>query len=795
MHYVGRIVRGLIAALVVFAVAGHEGARAQGPGTLAFTDITSAYGIDDQTGSHGAMFADITGDGLPDLYMTYNNVRDLADPYRDNQFYRNAGGRFVEETAARNIGIYGGGTHGAAWADLDNDGDYDLTVALTYKTVTDPFLAEPNRIYRNDGGVFVDVTPAVMSSYADYTRSILSFDMDRDGRLDIFAVNGDQGSNEPLNDRNELYRNDGGFNFTSITTGAAVTAPAGQGATDTDYDGDGDIDLLVCNRNGDINILRNDGGVFTAVHPSDAGIYSVPLPPPGIYHRAYSGISTGDLDNDGDLDLVFIEQSLVTTAARVAHVYHNVGGGVFSYRQRIEGFSGLTAGLADLDNDTDLDLVLPGYPIVLLNDGSGGFGPGVPFPGPASGFPTPDVRSTAFADIDLDGDVDFVLTAKSGRPYLVRNEFNAGEWLKVGLFSSHGQAGAFGAKVHVFRAGTGTQIGFRELKSSTGYLAQDDPVVHFGLGATTLVDVRVTYLDGTVVTIPGVNSRRTLILAGSTVLQPPAAPQGLSAGVVGTHVTLNWTPPAGGGAVSQYVLEAGTAPGLSNLAVVPLGTVTSFSANVPPGVYYARMRASNLAGLSAPSNEVIVRVGVACTAPPAAPSAFSAAIGGLNVTFNWLGGASPEPTATYVIEVGSAPGLTDLVAIETAATSLSAAGPPGTYFTRVRAGNACGSSGPSNEVVVQLGCQSAPATPTGVSATVNGPAVTLNWLAGGGGAPEHYILEVGLSPGATDLVIPTGSAATSLSASAPPGTYYVRVRGRNTCGTSAPSSEVAVVVN
>ncbi len=799
MHQVLRIIRTRLAVtLAVVAMAGLGGARAQqSAGTLAFTDISASGGIDDETGSHGAMWADITGDGLPDLYMTYNNVRDLANPYRSNQFYRNlGGGRFVEEANARNIGIFGGGTHGATWTDLDNDGDYDLTVALTYKTVSEPFFAEPNRIYRNDGGVFVDVTPTEMSSYADYTRSILSFDMDRDGDLDIFAVNGDQGSNEPLADRNEVYRNDGGFQFASITSGILVTAPSGQGATDTDYDGDGDLDLLVCNRNGDINILRNDNGVFTAVSPSDAGIYSGPFPPePGIYYRAYSGISTGDLDNDGDLDLVFIEQSLSGTAARVAHVYHNVGGGVFAYRQMIQGFSGLTAGLADLDNDTDLDLVLPGLPIVALNDGTGVFVPGPAFPGPASGFPVPDVRSTAFADIDLDGDVDFAITAKFGRPYLVRNDFDAGEWLKVRLFAANGQAGAFGAKIKVFAAGTGTQLGLREVKSSTGYLAQDDPVVHFGLGAATVVDVRVTYLNGTTVTIPNVNSKRTLILTGTTVLQAPAAPQGLSVGVVGSNVTLNWTPPGGGGPVGQYVLEAGTGPGLSNVVVLPVGTATSFSTAAPAGVYYVRVRAQNLAGLSAPSNEVVVRIGVGCAGPPAAPTAFSASVSGLNVTFNWVGTPSPEPTAEYVLEAGSGPGLANLAAFPTVQTSLSAAGPPGTYYTRVRARNVCGASPPSNEVVVQLGCQGPPGAPSGLSASVNGSAVILTWIASGGQAPDTYLLEVGLSPGVTNLVYNTGSAATSLSASAPPGTYYVRVRGHNSCGPSGVSNEIAVVVN
>jgi enediyne biosynthesis protein E4 len=799
MQYLIRWVRAVaVAVVIVVAIAGHDRAQAQLPAALSFTDITFSAGIDDETGSHGAMFADVNADGLPDLYLTYNNIRDEENPYRRNQFYRNAGGGvFVEEADARGLGVFGGGTHGATWADLDNDGDYDLAVALTYKTVTEPFLPEPNRIYRNDGGVFVDATPTVMSGYSGYTytRSILAFDMERDGDLDIFAVNGDQGSNEPVNDENEFYRNDGGFNFSRITTGPAVTAPAGQGATDTDYDGDGDIDLIACNRNGDINILRNDNGVFTAVSPQAAGLYSVPPPPPGVYHRAYSGISTGDLDHDGDLDLIFIEQSLVTTAARVAHVYHNVGGGVFSYRQMIDGFSGLTAGLADLDNDTDLDLVLPGYPNVLLNNGSGTFVPGPPFPGPASGFPVPDVRSVAFADIDNDGDPDFTLTAKFGRPYMVRNDFNSGQWLKVGLFATNGQVGAFGAKIKVFAAGTSTLLGYREVKSSFGYLAQDDPVIHFGLGASTLVDVQVNYLNGAVVAVQNVSSRRTLIFNGTTLLQPPSAPQGLVASVSGTNVSLAWSAPGGGGPVAQYILEAGTAPGLKDLAVLPVGNSAGFSTGAPPGVYYVRVRAGNLAGQSGASNEVIVRVGVACSAAPPAPSAFTANVSGLNVTFNWTPTASPEPTSSYLVEAGSGPGLADLAVLETVATTLPVAGPPGVYYTRVRARNACGTSPPSNQVVVQLGCQGPPSAPTGLSFTVTGSFVTLNWAAGGGPPPSSYTIEVGFTSGATNMAFDTGNAATSLGTPAAPGTYYVRVRGVNVCGASAASNQVTIVVN
>ena len=98
-----------------------------------------------------------------------------------------------------------------------------------------------------------------MATRAEATRGMVTFDMDRDGDLDISAVSGFLGSDDPAGERNELYRNDGNLQFTAITSGAAYNAEAGQGVTDTDYDGDGDIDLIASNRTGRLAVLRNDG--------------------------------------------------------------------------------------------------------------------------------------------------------------------------------------------------------------------------------------------------------------------------------------------------------------------------------------------------------------------------------------------------------------------------------------------------------------------------------------------------------------------------------------------------------
>jgi enediyne biosynthesis protein E4 len=666
-----------------------EGLHGQQSATLSFTDITGGAGLDQSTGSHGAMFADLDQDGLPELYVTYNDIR---FGFRENRFYRNLGGAFVEEAAARGIANFSGGSHGAAWADMDNDGDFDMLVSRTFGGTGDPPPPAANRVLRNDGGRFVDITPPAVAGYADYTRAMLAFDMDRDGLLDIFAVNGDRGSGDP-GDRNELYRNDGGMRFRAIGSSPAVEIPSGQGATDTDYDGDGDVDLIVANRNGDLAVLRNDGGSFRAVTPASIG----------IVHGAGMGITSGDLDNDGNLDLILIQQNFGSPPERYAFVYRNVGGGNFQFMAQFEGFGGFTAGLADLDNDGDLDLIFPGYPLALLNRGDGTFVGGPGYPGPLKGIPVEDPRTVAFADIDGDGDVDFLQTAKGGRPFLIRNNFNGGNWLKVRLASPHGQAGAFGAKVRVLRAGSGSLIALREARSSSGYLAQDDPLIHVGLGSASTVDVEVTFLDGTRVTRTNVSSNQTLTVTGAGSVGLPGAPRNLAASVAGSGVTLRWDAATTGDAAREYIVEAGSVSGASNLAILATGTLaTVFTASAPPGTYYVRVKGRNGAGAGSPSNEVIVRIGTGATAPQA-PVGFTFTRAGSLVTLRWSAPPQGDPPTSFVIEVGSQPGTSDLVVIENgAAMELAAIAPPGRYFVRVRGRNAGGLGAASSELEIAV---------------------------------------------------------------------------------------------
>lgn len=91
-------------------------------------------------------------------------------------------------------------------------------------------------------------------------------------------------------------------------------------------------------------------------------------------------------------------------------------------------------------------------------------------------------------------------------------------------------------------------------------------------------------------------------IGGAAALGPPT---GLRVTWSGRRARFSWSAPAG--AVQSYVLEAGTGAGASNIGAFNIGSATSFTIDVPAGTYYVRVRAVGAAGLSAPSNEIVVR--------------------------------------------------------------------------------------------------------------------------------------------------------------------------------------------
>ncbi|HCN36266.1 MAG TPA: hypothetical protein DIS94_00950, partial [Bacteroidetes bacterium] len=233
---------------------------------------------------------------------------------------------------------------------------------------------------------------------------------------------------------NFLYRNDGNGNFTKITSGEIVTDIANStGATWGDIDNDGDFDLFVTNYFNVNNYLyiNNGNSTFTkntsSVVANDGG--------------SSTGSTFGDVDNDGDLDLFVANDNNENNC-----LYLNDGTGVFTK---------VTTGS-------------------VVNNGGRSNGSG-------------------FADYDLDGDLDLFVT--NGNQPVVQNNFlynnngNQNKFVNIKCFSISNNTSSIGTRVKVVTMINGNRkTQTREIFGQTGYNAQNELSVHFGLSDATVID-------------------------------------------------------------------------------------------------------------------------------------------------------------------------------------------------------------------------------------------------------------------------------------------------------------------
>jgi hypothetical protein len=229
-----------------------------------FQDVTVASGIAKEYGAAlGTLAFDANGDGWVDLYV--------ANDGADNQLWLNRrNGKFENTAVVAGVAVNGQGkaegSMGVDAGDFDNDGDEDLLVAN--------LTGEGSTLYENDGtGSFQDVAAAtgLRAQTLAYTGfGTAWFDADNDGWLDILTVNGAvatiqalaaAGDPFPLRQRRQLLRNTGLRRFEDVTAqaGAAFAAPdVGRGAAFGDIDNDGDVDVVVANNNGRMRLLLNN---------------------------------------------------------------------------------------------------------------------------------------------------------------------------------------------------------------------------------------------------------------------------------------------------------------------------------------------------------------------------------------------------------------------------------------------------------------------------------------------------------------------------------------------------------
>lgn len=270
------------------------------------------------------------------------------------------------------------------------------------------------------------------------------------------------------------------------------------------------------------------------------------------------------------------------------------------------------------------------------------------------------------------------------------------------------------------------------------------------------------------------------------------APANLRARPKGTATEFTWDAPVA--TPAGYVVEAGLASG-QTIGALPIGNVTSFSIDVPPGTYYVRVRTTGaVSGTEEVSNEVLVRGG--CTAPPPPPTSLAAAVNGPSLSLTW---AAPDAfVSRYVLSAGSGPGLSDIgtVSLAGASTSVSGAVPSQTYYLRLAAVNACGTSAAAGDLTVVVGSPDAlPAAPSAPVLTLLGGFPALQWTAPSG-TVLGYVIEAGTEIGQANLGTATLSGPLPqflVPFLTPPGTYVVRVRAFNVAGTGPASPDFVLV--
>lgn len=191
---------------------------------------------------------------------------------------------------------------------------------------------------------------------------------------------------------------------------------------------------------------------------------------------------------------------------------------------------------------------------------------------------------------------------------------------------------------------------------------------------------------------------------------PPAenahTPHGVSVRVAGRTVMLQWRAPQLQTSVSQYLVEAGTAPGAVNVARLMTGSAaTSLVAQgVADGTYYVRIRAVTAAGPGAASSDTTFTIGSAtdCGSAPSSARDLAATVTGTTVRLHWSADAGACGATAFIVQAGSAPGRSDLAQVRVGSPALLATAPPGTYYVRVIAVNGRGASAASGEIVVRV---------------------------------------------------------------------------------------------
>jgi len=277
----------------------------------------------------------------------------------------------------------------------DVDGDGDQDIVTA-----NYYVLYSGQYGRSSTSVFLSNGDGSFAARRDYALpgwalSVALGDVDGDGNVDIVTANWGSPPSTPPSFSVLLGKGDGSFAAPVNTPNPGLSGSVTLG----DVDGDGDLDMVTEYRS------RYSSGVSTAFLLGNGdGSFAAPL----VFPSSRSVMALRDLDGDGDLDL--LTDSSTSSSSVAVSLGHGDGSFAAPVDYGLPGRWGFSVALGDVDSDGDIDIVTREFgssssgssASVLLNQGDGSFGPRLDYALPSDG------AAVALGDVDRDGDLDIV---------------------------------------------------------------------------------------------------------------------------------------------------------------------------------------------------------------------------------------------------------------------------------------------------------------------------------------------------------------------------------------------------
>ncbi len=522
-------------------------------GNFKFEDISKRAGIIDDNGwSTAVTLVDIDNDGDQDIYVC--RFVYLENDKSANQLYINNGDlTFSEEAEKYGLADKGFSTH-AAFCDFDKDGLIDIyivnqppSIPGKQMQISEAGLSNilfSDRMYKNQGGgAFTDIT--IKSNIRNFGFGLCATvaDFNEDGWQDIYVSN-------DFDVADHLYINQKDGTFTDViqqATGHITHFSMGNDVAD--YDNDGHLDVMVLDMIPEDHVEAkthmtsiipeefwntvNKGGHYqymmnTLQRNNGNGTFSELARLAGVASTGWSwGPLLADFDLDGYKDI------FITNGVKSNNLHGDLA---VLYQQKVDSLAQV-ARRKNVDPKDMIDVfdfvdiatsdVLPNY--IYKNNGDYTFSKKME----EWGMEMPTIsHGAAYADFDLDGDLDLVSNRMDGPALLFKNnavENGLGNFLRFKLIPVQDQ-NIYGTKVTLYRDHKLWQV--CQVTNTRGYRSKSEDLVHFGIGKDTVVSrVQIEWQDGTKNIIDHIAANQLLVVNqkdGSLIIDAdPGAPDNL----------------------------------------------------------------------------------------------------------------------------------------------------------------------------------------------------------------------------------------------------------------------------